>query len=112
MSSRTSLIEVSAGNHGIFGFPVVWFEPTIAEATFIVIRDGVIGLANDEYVLDMVGEAWAEGEKPEDRWDALLVKTSKMPHFLPCAVERSEEPGGTTAVFRTHDRMARFAAKV
>jgi len=107
-----SRIEVSAGNHGIFGYPVVWAEPTIAEAVFVIVKDGVVGLAIDEYVLEMIGEAWAEGERAEDGWDVLLVKTAKMPYPMPCEVERTEEPGGTTAVFRTADRFARFAAKV
>jgi hypothetical protein len=109
-----SRIEVSAGNHGIFGYPVVWVEPTVAEAVFIIVRhdEMEIGLATDEYVLEMIGEAWAEGEPAEDRWDVLLVKTAKMPYPMPCKVERTEEPGGTTAVFRTADRIARFAAKV
>lgn len=107
-------IEVSAGNHGIFSYPVVWHEPGKDGATFIVIKDDAIGLASENYVAELIAEIWA-GDLPQaDAWDHLLIKTSDMEFPVPCFIEAGEVDGETVAVFRSGSKAGfiRFTMKI
>lgn len=107
-----SSIQVNAGNAGIIGIPVAWHDPELAEVVFLVIQDGAMGLADRDYMAEFAYQVRLGDISRDETWDAMLIKTSKMPLPLPCRMEFEEGDGGVTVVFRTEDGVGQYAQKL
>lgn len=107
-----SSIQVNVGNSGIVGIPVAWHDPELADVVFVVVQDGATGLADRDYMAEFAHQVWTGDVGLEATWDAVLIKTDKMPFPVPCELDFEEGDGKVTAVFRTEDGVGRYAMRI
>lgn len=93
-------IAVSAGNAGNFRYPVVWCQVTDEEPVFLIIKDDAVGLAAEEYVVDLLARIQQGDLDQADAWDHLMIKTADMDSPDLCRVEVRKQGNDLVADFR------------
>jgi hypothetical protein len=95
------------------GSPVeAWWDPERADAVFLMVQEGDLGMLDRDHVAKMIAAIW-RGDLPADTWTALLIMTDRMPFPVPCTVHRDPDAKDHTAVFRRNaDGVDLYAMKI
>lgn len=94
-------IAVPGGNAETRRYPIICHKTPQGEATFLVLADGEIGLATQDYVLERISRV-EDGElRRLDAWDRLMIFTADMEIPAQCFWKVEAGPDKRTVVFRS-----------
>jgi hypothetical protein len=86
-------IRITAGDHTAL-HSVVWVDPEDTPVSYIVIKDGTMGIATPDYIAGELFDIATGDRTLAESWDILMVKTTKNALPEVCRVRMIGNDGG------------------
>lgn len=82
--------------------PILWADPEELPVTFVLVKEGAVGLASPDYVAGELYDIATGDLALADAWDFLMVKTPKNSHPEICRVRLIGNDGGAEILVGSH----------
>lgn len=94
-------IRITAGD-SVAVHSVVWVDPQEVPVSYIVVKDGAVGIATPDYIAGELYDVATGDLALADAWDVLMVKTAKNAQPEVCRVRMVGTGGGAEILVGSH----------